>query len=432
MTKNDGRRIIHQWKKEIINEKLNKNPLPSDYYSIASLSDFLNINIQSPRPENYIASPAVAAVPASQGQPAVAAIPAVLNTIAYNKEMQKYAKASSTVSSTISRHLDEDLKKTFTKGSTVYEGFNLVKLNLNHDDADRAREIQLSIDNVAQGHNESVLNYVERFTQLINDLLGIRPINDQVLMDEFHRKNSEKFLLGMDRDDHDKLSVKFETKNITTVEKMEEEIKKMFASENASKIQRASMVIQEPANQAQQQQQKPRPNPPRNQPNGPMDPLKIFIGNISFLTTENDLRATFTKFGDITEVTVPIRNGKLSGYGFVGFKEASSATNARLKMDGKLFGGRLIKALAANRRAPKEHEDQLQMTQENLDVLPSGFTMSVEEVANENWFPEEDAFDISALIGGNSTMDGNSDRHRAKVDVEHTKPKIQCILSLSA
>jgi hypothetical protein len=228
MTKANGHRIMHQWKREITNE-INKNALPTDYYAVARLSDFLTINIQPPRPEDHVSVAGTPAIAATQTTPAQPPTPPVLNVMAFNKDMQKYTQASSIVSITITRHLDDDLKRPFTRGLTVFEGFGLVKTSLNHEDTDIVRDLQLSIDNVVQGHNESALKYVERFTDLIDDLNAIRPITDQVLQSEFDRKNAEKFLLGMDRDDHKELSLRFAIKNITTITKMEEEIKRIFS-----------------------------------------------------------------------------------------------------------------------------------------------------------------------------------------------------------
>ncbi|KAI1394319.1 RNA-binding domain-containing protein [Hypoxylon trugodes] len=57
---------------------------------------------------------------------------------------------------------------------------------------------------------------------------------------------------------------------------------------------------------------------------------KIYVGNMSFQTTEDDLRAHFEKCGDIEWVKVATfeDSGKCKGYGWVKFKEAEAASSA--------------------------------------------------------------------------------------------------------
>jgi hypothetical protein len=127
--------------------------------------------------------------------------------------------------------------------------------------------------------------------------------------------------------------------------------------------------------------------------------LKLFIGNLAFTTTINDLTALFSKFGEITDTIIPLRDGKSAGYGFVGFKDASSSTKAKLEMDGKSVSGRAIRVIAANLRDNKPGPGHSKMAQEDPDVLPMGFTMSAVEVSNDPcWFLEDEAFDLEGYL----------------------------------
>ncbi len=66
---------------------------------------------------------------------------------------------------------------------------------------------------------------------------------------------------------------------------------------------------------------------------------------------EKDLRAAFARFGEITDLfLVKDRDtGRLKGFGFVTFVDASAA-QAALQMDGQEFGGRNLKVSIAKER----------------------------------------------------------------------------------
>lgn len=78
---------------------------------------------------------------------------------------------------------------------------------------------------------------------------------------------------------------------------------------------------------------------------------KIYIGNLPFKMEEKDLRAAFARFGEITDLfLVKDRDtGRLKGFGFVTFVDASAA-QAALQMDGQEFGGRNLKVSIAKER----------------------------------------------------------------------------------
>lgn len=71
---------------------------------------------------------------------------------------------------------------------------------------------------------------------------------------------------------------------------------------------------------------------------------KLFIRNLSFKTTEQQLKEEFSKFGKITECVIPKdrESGQSRGFGFVTFEVEDSATTAILKMNGKELNGRNI------------------------------------------------------------------------------------------
>jgi len=82
---------------------------------------------------------------------------------------------------------------------------------------------------------------------------------------------------------------------------------------------------------------------------------KLYVGNLSWDTTDEGLRAAFSEFGSITEaVVISDRDtGRSRGFGFVSFENGADADNAVEGMDGKTLDGRMIKVNEARERAPR-------------------------------------------------------------------------------
>lgn len=80
---------------------------------------------------------------------------------------------------------------------------------------------------------------------------------------------------------------------------------------------------------------------------------KLYVGNMSFKTTEDELRSAFGQFGSITDVYVAMdkMTGRPRGFAFVTFASAEEAKLAAEKMNGTDLGGR---ALTVNEARPKE------------------------------------------------------------------------------
>jgi len=71
---------------------------------------------------------------------------------------------------------------------------------------------------------------------------------------------------------------------------------------------------------------------------------KLYIGNLPFSTNEDQVRDTFTRFGDVQEVILikDRATGRLKGFGFVTMSTKDGA-DAALAMDGQDFFGRNIR-----------------------------------------------------------------------------------------
>jgi RNA recognition motif-containing protein len=79
---------------------------------------------------------------------------------------------------------------------------------------------------------------------------------------------------------------------------------------------------------------------------------KLFVGNISYNTTENDLHDAFAAFGTVLEANLMMdrATGRPRGFGFVTMSSAEEALKAVEGLNGKQVDGR---ALTVNVARPK-------------------------------------------------------------------------------
>ncbi|MBI5508598.1 MAG: RNA-binding protein [Deltaproteobacteria bacterium] len=72
---------------------------------------------------------------------------------------------------------------------------------------------------------------------------------------------------------------------------------------------------------------------------------KLFVGGLSFNTTDDGLREGFARFGEITEAKVITDRdtGRSRGFGFVTYTDAQSAQKAMAELNCTEFDGRTIK-----------------------------------------------------------------------------------------
>jgi len=80
---------------------------------------------------------------------------------------------------------------------------------------------------------------------------------------------------------------------------------------------------------------------------------KLFVGNLSFNATENDLQDAFSQFGAVSEVNIMMDRvtNRPRGFAFVTMASPEDAEKAIQGMNGKDFDGR---ALTVNEARPRE------------------------------------------------------------------------------
>jgi cold-inducible RNA-binding protein len=81
--------------------------------------------------------------------------------------------------------------------------------------------------------------------------------------------------------------------------------------------------------------------------------MKLFVGNLSFQTTQEDLLNAFSRYGAVESVNLLTdrMTGQSRGFGFVEMTDRSEAQNAINALNGAELNGR---AMNVNEARPKE------------------------------------------------------------------------------
>jgi RNA recognition motif-containing protein len=81
---------------------------------------------------------------------------------------------------------------------------------------------------------------------------------------------------------------------------------------------------------------------------------KLFVGGLSWGTTDQSLRQAFEAFGEVTEARVITdrETGRSRGFGFVSFGDDTQAEEAVRGMDGQELDGRTIRVNEAQDKPP--------------------------------------------------------------------------------
>ena len=88
--------------------------------------------------------------------------------------------------------------------------------------------------------------------------------------------------------------------------------------------------------------------------------MNMYIGNLAYDVTEDDLKNAFSEFGEVSSVKIIIDkfSGRSKGFGFVEMPNNSEADQAIKALNGKVFSGRSIKvnqAEAKRKRPQRRH-----------------------------------------------------------------------------
>ena len=83
--------------------------------------------------------------------------------------------------------------------------------------------------------------------------------------------------------------------------------------------------------------------------------MNIFVGNLSFSSTEESLRALFETYGEVTSATIIAsrETGRSRGFGFVDMPNDEQARTAIQEADGKELDGRPLKVNEAQAKTDR-------------------------------------------------------------------------------
>ncbi len=83
--------------------------------------------------------------------------------------------------------------------------------------------------------------------------------------------------------------------------------------------------------------------------------MKLYVGNLSFETTENDLQDLFEQHGTVSEVNLMMdrMTGKSRGFAFVTMNDDAQATAATGALNGRELNGRTLTVNEARPRADR-------------------------------------------------------------------------------
>lgn len=81
-------------------------------------------------------------------------------------------------------------------------------------------------------------------------------------------------------------------------------------------------------------------------------PSKVFVGNLDFNTTKEEVQALFSQIGELRDVFLPVdrESGRKRGFAFVEFSSDEDAAKAIEKFNGYQLGGRALRVNAAEDR----------------------------------------------------------------------------------
>ncbi|NEP17977.1 MAG: RNA-binding protein [Leptolyngbya sp. SIO4C1] len=85
--------------------------------------------------------------------------------------------------------------------------------------------------------------------------------------------------------------------------------------------------------------------------------MTIYIGNLSFQATEDDIRDVFVEYGEVVRITLPLdrETNKPRGFAFIEMKEDAQEDLAIAELDGAEWLGRNLRV---NKAKPKGEDSR--------------------------------------------------------------------------
>src|SRR4051812_30993162 len=87
---------------------------------------------------------------------------------------------------------------------------------------------------------------------------------------------------------------------------------------------------------------------------------RLYVGNLAFQTTEDELMSAFAQFGAVTEVKLVLdrESGRSRGFAFVSMADGDGASKAIAEMNGALLAGRALRVNEAEAKPARSGGDR--------------------------------------------------------------------------
>lgn len=128
---------------------------------------------------------------------------------------------------------------------------------------------------------------------------------------------------------------------------------------------------------------------------------RIFIRNLTYTTTEDDVRKLFEKYGPLSEVDLPVDRitRKPKGFGTITFLMPEHAVKAYNELDGSVLHGRMLHLLPGKANASLENIDTENLTYKQKKELETKATAG----SSHNW--------NTLFLGQNAVADAVASRY---------------------
>ncbi|KAF8744382.1 RNA recognition motif, partial [Rhizoctonia solani] len=132
----------------------------------------------------------------------------------------------------------------------------------------------------------------------------------------------------------------------------------------------------------------PLPESPEISTATPFQTRRLFLRNLAYVCTEDEIRSEFSRFGTVEQVHIPLTSERTSkGLAYVSFADTDSAERALKGMDHASFQGRLLHVMPAVTRAGKGEADSRSLSADKKASLKKEKATKRKENAGQdfNW-----------------------------------------------
>lgn len=88
--------------------------------------------------------------------------------------------------------------------------------------------------------------------------------------------------------------------------------------------------------------------------------MKIYVGNLPYKLSEDELKGLFDEFGEVTssKIIIDKQSGRSKGFGFISMASDDEAKNAIKDLDGMEVNGRSIKVSEAKQKSKEGYQNK--------------------------------------------------------------------------